>query len=304
MELINQIIEILSSENPSLENALIKTKVLLHKLGEKDSIEWVNREINGYADTDEIPEYRVISSRPMVTATDGYSRRWNDMPAVTGHLTEKQIHSLTVTEMRNSISGLEHLASGEGNTLSNPISPEFWPKLSEGLSSGIQVEYAHCEIAKSQVLQINTVIRSRLLDFVLELDGKVPGDASPEDIKALSKQIGAGSLLNNAMFGDNTTIILGDHNTQTVNNSIVQNDLDSLINYLKKNEVPEEDTKELISCIEADNGEVDMSAKQTGPAVSNWIKTMLGKAVDTTWKIKIGAAGSLLASAIGKFYGF
>jgi len=304
MELINQIIEILSSENPSLENALIKTKVLLHKLGEKDSIEWINREINGYAECDEVPEYRVIRSQPRITATDGYTHRWNDIPAVTNHLTEKQIRHLTRNEMRDSISGIEHLAQGEGDKLTSPIPPEFWPRLGEGLSDGIQVEYAHCQIAKSQILQINTIIRSRLLDFVLELDAKVPVDTTPEDMKTLSEKIGTGNLLNNAMFGNNTTIILGDHNTQTVNNSIIQNDIDSLVRHLKENGITSDDANELVECINADEEQVDIAGKKPGPRVSSWIKTMLGKAVDATWKIKIGAAGSLLASAIGKYYGF
>ncbi|MEH6541684.1 hypothetical protein [Halopseudomonas sp.] len=36
MKLINEIIDILSSEKPNLTNALIKTKVLLYKLGQKE----------------------------------------------------------------------------------------------------------------------------------------------------------------------------------------------------------------------------------------------------------------------------
>jgi len=304
MELITQIIDILSDEKPSLENALIKTKVLLHRLGEKESVEWINRELNGYGDDDEVPEYRVIHSQPKVTATDGITRRWNDMPAVTSHLSDKQRDFLTRNEMRQSISGIEYLARGEGDTLSRSIAPEMWPKLSEGLSAGIQVEYAHCEIAKSQILQIITVIRSRLLDFVLELEEKFPSDATPDEIKSISEEIGTGNLLNNAMFGDNTTIILGDHNIQTVTNTVQKNDIDSLVRILTDKGVSKEDTKELIKAIEEDGSDVDYENKKPGKNVASWIKKMLGKAVDSTWKIQIGAAGSLLATAIGKYYGF
>lgn len=304
MELITQIIDILSDENPNLENALIKTKVLLHRLGEKDSVEWINRELNGYSFDDEVPEYRVIHSQPMITATDGLTRRWNDMPAVISHLSEKERNFLTRNEMRQSISGIEHLAHSEGNTLSRSLVPELWPKLSKGLSAGIHVEYAHCEISKSQILQIITIIRSRLLDFVLELEGRLPVNATSDDIKNLSKEIEAGNLLNNAMFGDNTTIILGNHNIQSVTNTIQKNDVDSLVSLLSDKGISKQDTDDLIKAIHDDGDNVDYENKKPGANVSAWMKKMLGKAIDSTWKIQIGAAGSLLAMAIGKYYGF
>jgi len=304
MELISQIIDILSDEKPNLENALIKTKVLLHRLGEKESVEWINRELNGYSDEDEVPEYRVINSQVKVTATDGYTRRWNDMPAVMSHLTDKEIQYFTRNELRQSISGIEHLAHGEGCSLSRSIAPEFWPKLSKGLSAGIHVEYAHCEIVKSQILQITTIIRSRLLDFVLELEEKLPKDASPEEIKSISEEIGTKNLLNNTMFGDNTTIILGDNNIQAVNNIVKNNDIDSLVKFLTQSGVSKEDTADLVKAIEDDGDKIDYEDKKPGSNVTNWIKKMLSKAVDSTWKIQIGAAGSLLATAIAKYYGF
>ena len=47
MKLVDEIIEILSSDNGILSNALIKTKVLLHKMGHKELVMWVNKELNG-----------------------------------------------------------------------------------------------------------------------------------------------------------------------------------------------------------------------------------------------------------------
>ena len=42
MKLINEIIEILSSDTGKLSDGLIKTKVLLHKIGHKELVPWVN----------------------------------------------------------------------------------------------------------------------------------------------------------------------------------------------------------------------------------------------------------------------
>ena len=40
--LLDEIIEILSQEKASLTDALLKTKILLHQIGKKELVEWVN----------------------------------------------------------------------------------------------------------------------------------------------------------------------------------------------------------------------------------------------------------------------
>lgn len=56
MKLINEIIDTLSSDTGKLSDALIKTKVLLHKIGHKELVPWVNNELNGYPDRDSVPD--------------------------------------------------------------------------------------------------------------------------------------------------------------------------------------------------------------------------------------------------------
>jgi len=47
LKLLNEIIDALSSQESSLTGALLKTKVLLHHIGRKELVEWVNHELNG-----------------------------------------------------------------------------------------------------------------------------------------------------------------------------------------------------------------------------------------------------------------
>ena len=60
MKLISEIIDLLSSSDRDVATALMKTKVLLFQLGEKELLEWVNSELNGYPDRDNLPNYRVL----------------------------------------------------------------------------------------------------------------------------------------------------------------------------------------------------------------------------------------------------
>ena len=72
MELLSEIIQLLSSEKPSLVNALYKTQVLAHKLKEPEIKLWVEHELKGYSKGEEVPSYRVLRSGAFGRITNGY----------------------------------------------------------------------------------------------------------------------------------------------------------------------------------------------------------------------------------------
>jgi len=273
MKLIDEIIDILSSENTNLENALIKTKVLLHKMGEKVLLNWINNEINGYTKEDKIPEYRIISTSVYGTATNGYTTRWENHRLPIGHLSKKIQKSLSVQEMDESISALEILAKSK-NTLSAPLPTEYCPSFAKGLGNGIYVESAYKQITQTQIVQILTQIRNRLLDFLLELSERLE-ESSDDDIKSQSKKIGTSELFNHTIFGDNTTIIVGDNNSNSSNQ--VKNNLDKLIEELKNNKIDESEIEELKISIEKDTNN---ETKEYGENVKNWFKKISIKAIE------------------------
>lgn len=277
MKLIDEIIDILSSENTNLENALIKTKVLLHKMGEKELLTWINNEINGYSKKDNIPEYRIISTSVYGTATNGYTTRWENHRLPIGHLSKKIQKSLSIQEMNESISALEILSKSE-NTLSAPLPTEYCPSFAKGLSNGIYVESAYKQITQTQIIQILTQIRNRLLDFLLELSDRLI-ESSDDDIKSQSKKIGTRELFNNTIFGDNTTIIVGNNNSNTSNQ--IKNNLDKLIEILKDNKINDTEIEELKTSIENDkSNNQDNESKEYGKNVKNWFKKVSIKAIE------------------------
>ncbi len=48
MKLLNEIIDLLSDKAGSLTDAMLKTKVLMHRIGHKELAEWVSAELGGY----------------------------------------------------------------------------------------------------------------------------------------------------------------------------------------------------------------------------------------------------------------
>ena len=73
-----------------------------------------------------------------------------------------------------------------------------------------------CEISTHDIKSIIVNVRSRLLDFLLELRDKIGEGATDANIKEKARSFDATSLFNYAIFGSNTTIIVGNQNTQTV----------------------------------------------------------------------------------------
>ena len=108
MKLADEIIESLSSEKSSLTEALLKTKILLHKIGHKELIDWVNNELNGYSYSVEVPAYRVLPAQVLANVAS-IAYQFNSHPIPIGHLTTEQREGLEESKMSQSLAVLEKL---------------------------------------------------------------------------------------------------------------------------------------------------------------------------------------------------
>lgn len=302
MKLISEIIDLLSSSERDVATALMKTKVLLFQLGEKELLEWVNNELNGYPDRNNLPSYRLLYLTVVANISNG-SYRATEQPLPLSHLESKLRDRLEKDYNTQSIAVIEGYAKKDTG-LQVPVPPEFYPSLSKGLANRYEVERAWALHSVGAMTQIVTEVSSRLLDFVLELSERFPEEMNPTEMKSRSKEVGVSDLFNSAVFGDNTTIVVGNSNTQNVKNSVVKNDLPSLKLALKEIDVSESDIEELEKAIESDQNAIELENKSFGENVSQWVGGMVTKAANTAWNVNVGAAGSLLATAIGKYYGF
>ena len=176
--------------------------------------------------------------------------------------------------------------------------------LERGLTNDYHIQEAWRFSGPGRLAQILTQVRSRLLNFVLELSEKVGEEMTPEEIKKVGRSPDTASMFNNAIFGDNTTILVGDYNRQTVTNRITRGDFEALKSLLQERSVPVMDIEKLRSAIKSDANGEDVKANRFGPRVRGWMKSMLSKAVDTSWQIEISIASNLLTDALKAYYGW
>ena len=72
-------------------------------------------------------------------------------------------------------------------------------------------------------------VRSRLLELALQVQARIPQEPAPETIKEVSREASVSQVFRNAVYGNNNTIVVGGGSIQNVANSIVLNDVESLV---------------------------------------------------------------------------
>jgi hypothetical protein len=302
--LLDEIITILSSTNGSLTDALLKTKVLLHQIGRKDLVTWVNNELKGYPD-DNVPDYRIVSTEVHGQLT---SIAWQvtDYLLPIQHLKPETQKSLTSFAMTSSLQIIEESVRQhrEKSThgMRRNLPTEATAMFQKALQGGVNVISAWCEINMQTVENILSEVRSRLLDFVLELRDVVGKDADEGQLEEKAASVDAGKLFNTAIFGSGNTVVLGVHSTQTVTVTNTKGDIEGLVKVLANAGIPDDELKKLRTAITADE------KKGLTPVVSegdtgHWFSKLLGRALNKTIDVSVDLVSSVVAKSLAAYSG-
>ncbi len=135
-------------------------------------------------------------------------------------------------------------------------------------AGGYNVERAWGEPSAGVMLQVVNEVKSRLLDFILELSEKLPESLTLNEIREKSKDLDVSAMFRNAVFGPNTTIVVGDNNVQHIRNQVITNNFESLADVLRANQVHEDDIESLRVAIDADAEAPELAERKYGKEVS------------------------------------
>lgn len=301
MKLISDIINELMNIDQSLSGPLLKTKVLATRIDNTALLLWVNGELNGYADTTNLPEYRVSSGSLFGTYQNGaglYKNVAIPIPNIANDIYTK----IVKTTVNDGVSALEKL-SGQSN-LGMAVNDATKSLLEyETRAAGnhyYQILNIHLKFSTTLFENILSTVRSKLLEFMLELEKQFGEETKIEDLKTQNTAIThiMNTTINN--HGDANVINTGSDATINTNNQISKGNKDILTDTLKKNGVADEDIRELLSVVDEKKTNI---SDQYNPSVKNWMAKMFSKALDSSWQIGIGTAGGVLADALAVHYG-
>ena len=279
---------------------MFKAQVLAHRLGENEMKVWVTSELKGYADRTELPPYRIVPVTVMANLNNG-AVQYTDHPLPLHAVDPRVKERLENRHLTESIAVIEKWSVNDAD-LAIVIASEFYGHLRKGLDRSFQIERAWGKCSVGAMLQVVVEVRSRLLELALQVADRIPEEPAADKVKHLAQEVSVSEVFRNAIFGSNTTIVVGSGSIREVTNTVKVNDLDSLLMALREQGVGEPDLSELQEAMALDAGTDEVKKKQLGPRVRAWIVGMVQKAADGVWNIGLGAAGGVVATAISSYY--
>jgi len=210
---------------------------------------------------------------------------------------------ISTVHVGDSISSLNKLiAQAEmGQTIVFHLSPEAEAPLMRMQNSIAPLPVTRM-VGINQIISIVETVRGQVFNWALALEEKgILGEGLTFTSK--EKEIAEQSVTINNI--ENFQGVLGnvsDSNVTQTNHLVVNsNDFNSLAEHLRSQEVEQQDIAELHQAISNDPAPTQPDA--FGSHVSAWMGKMITKAADGSWNVGVSAAGGLLATALGKYYG-
>ena len=276
MNLLRDIQSALLEPGTDIAPILLKLRFLASRLGSAPLEEWVKYEAEGYPAEIDVPDYRRLPATYYGTWVNPV-RQLNHVP-IPSHLVAKHGGENWVTiSMRQSISAVDALADGDGDTLTIDASNLillFQDKLYRDHSC-ISVSG---EIPKTAIREIQSSVRSRVLELTIELEKALPDSANvnleePITTEKMSAEV-ATQVFHQTIYGPNTTMTNSVVGTQ-INLAISQGDVEALVNELVRAGIPDKCAKEFGAIVTSE--QPSDSESPFGKRAIKWLEENIGK---------------------------
>lgn len=301
MSLLLEIQEAAVDSKSDLASLLRRCKILAARLDSKPLEDWLLWEANGYPDEAPLPDYRMwgMQWKGHFSGMFGSGMRNASIPSLclpTG-LQEALSEPFGC---HYSIASIESMLAASTDNSMRVSNPSVAVDIGDSLYIDMNCLEAWGEFGTERFVNVLNAVRNRVLDFVLAVWKEEPNAG---EIGSTSQTLGPQDItqiFNTVVYRGGANVI-GSSQNSTITVNVTTNDHDSLLSELRNHGISEEDLNSLRDAISAEPEKPTNG--QLGPRVANWVAAMVGKAATGTWNIGIGAAGQLLGSAIGQYYG-
>jgi hypothetical protein len=283
-----------------LATLLRKCKLLSARLDSRQLEEWVTLESNGYPANVAVPDYRVWPlivkghfAGPFGSGIRNAPIPYATLPAEVGERYSKYEYRGSVASAEAALDGIDGPIQVSTGDLALVLGMKVY--------QGQNCVQAWAEFSPHHLIELLNTVRNRVLDFAVAVWKESPGaaDVDPAKGKALKPER-VTQIFNTTVYGGSANLV-GSAVSSSISFAIKQLDIESLERALLSQGVGASDVEELKSVVALEPAPVD---KKFGPRVSHWIGAMVSKAANGTWDVGVTAAGTILAEAIAKYYGF
>ncbi len=261
MSLLREIQDAAIDSKIELTTLLRKCKVLAARLGNSEFKKWVENELNGYSDKNDLPEYRILT----VNSKGHFANRFNmlknaDIPLMC--IPEKFRVNLSHTYIMQTVASMQDLVSRTtGGTVQEPWDPDFVTCFGSEIYSNMNCVQAWKVISITEVVAALDSVRNRILGFVLEIEteapdaGEAPLNSSPipqERVQQIFNMVITGNVQNLATGSSDFKQTAGDLKV----NDKMFNELLQAINDSKANSETIAHLSELVEELKRNQGTV------------------------------------------------
>ncbi len=305
MSLLKEIQESAIDASIPVTTLLRKCKVLAKRLGNEDFSLWVDKELNGYHEDDTLPEYRVFPVHSKGHFVGPLQSQLTNADIPLSCIPEEHRDYVSYHRMTQPISTYALLFENDSDK-SGSLRGQ-WPADLVALVGQKIYQRMTC-LSAWQVIPIGKIaamidsIRNRVLSFVLDIEAEDPLAGEDKSGKRTITPEKVKQVFNIHIAGNVGNVAAGSSQvSQSVSIEVVENNLETLLVYLRANLVPEDDLSELQDSIEADRKNTNQ--KEIGPKVTAWMAKMMKKAAKGTWNVGTAVAASVLTKAINGYLG-
>lgn len=200
--------EIISGEG-NIETSLLQLKVILSSIKNKDIQTWIESELNGYKNVDDIPDYRVVHGVVKGSCTVYNTVQYTNIAFPVRHLDDKIRKNICSHYVGCGVA--EILETSKLNKdLIVEIPNNFWSLLEEGMNGNIYESYLYINSLSYKTILTN--IRSKIVDILLVLE-KEFGNLDDFYIDITQENNNIINQIYNIMY--NKSITIGDNNIIT-----------------------------------------------------------------------------------------
>lgn len=286
-----------------LPTLLRKCKILASRLGNENFKNWVDNELNGYDNPEQLPEYRILDVESQGHFVGLAGRQLKNAPIPPSCLPKELRKLVKKLKMGEGVGELSMLVRGEKTNLLQSAWPaDIVAHYGDRIYENMNCLGAWRVIGKGQVVGILDIVRNKVLSFVLEIEAEAPeaGDALPSEQPIPKKRVG--QLYQTIIHGNVGNVSAGSsHFSQNATVQVIQNDFESLKRFLIGQGITESDIAELKDAVSKDPPPT--SPNSFGKKVSSWLGKMVSKAASGAWKISTSVASNVLAKALTNYYG-
>jgi len=169
MKLLDDVVDASTASDVGVSALLRKCLVLAYQLKNDRLKEWLEKELNGYGDDDELPPYRQISAQARGLFVGPFGSSLNNQPLPAGSLEENHRKFATSAMLRQPIAAYDFKNFKDGATLSLPWPPDLTVKYQEAFFEHFTLNRAWQEIPNTVVVALTDTVRNRVLRFALDL---------------------------------------------------------------------------------------------------------------------------------------